>query len=206
MKGKSVKNQIAKKIFRGRPGKAYCARSFDLGVRQRAVNQALYRLAQEGVIRRVAQGIYERPKIHPKFGTMPPRLEEVARASVLKVEGRRAKLQRSGAATANLLGLYEQVPARNVYLTTGSSRVVDVEVGGWRQTIEFRHVEPGQLQKPGTMAESLFQAMRFLGKGGLQAAQLKELAESLPERELDRLTRTPIWFETISKPAHGLAA
>jgi hypothetical protein len=205
MKKQSIKNQIFRRIVHGRPGRAYCASDFKLGVSQRAVNQALHRLAQEGVIRRVAQGIYERPRIHPKFGPMPPNLEEVARASLLKVEGRGAKLQLSGAAAANTLGLSEQVPARTVYLTTGLSRVVNVEVGEWRQTIEFRHVEPGQLQQPGRVAESVLQAMRFLGKEGMEAFQVAELVKMLPAKERRNLARAsvnfPTWIHVALSPA-----
>jgi hypothetical protein len=153
----------------------------------------------------VAQGIYERPKLHPRYGPMPPSLEEVAQASLRKVEGLSAKLQPSGAAAANALGLSQQVPARTVYLTTGRSRRVNVQAGNWQRELEFRHVEPGQLIEPGTATGSLLQAVRFLREEGIVPERIAALARRLPESERNRLAgtsaRLPGWAYSIVAPA-----
>ena len=46
----------------------------------RAVGVALGRLNKQGVIRRLARGIYDYPKDHPKLGRLTPNPDSIARA------------------------------------------------------------------------------------------------------------------------------
>src|SRR3989338_5661892 len=66
------------------------------------------------------------PRKHPDFGDMPPSVDRIAAALAEKDN---LKIQPSGAYAANLLGLSDQVPAKIVFLTDGSSRMV--QIGNW---------------------------------------------------------------------------
>ncbi len=93
-----------------------------LGSRQ-TVDIVLHRLVRKGTIRRLARGIYDFPKEHPKLGTLQPSPEKIAEALV----GRDCtRIQPTGAYAANILGLSEQVPAKVVFLTDGPSRTVKI--------------------------------------------------------------------------------
>ena len=55
----------------------------DLGSRA-SVDQTLSRLADQGVIRRLTRGLYDYPKISPRFGMVQPAVDDVARAIARK--------------------------------------------------------------------------------------------------------------------------
>ncbi len=74
---------------------------------------ALHRLVKQGVLRRLARGLYDYPRSHPQLGMLTPSVDTIAQA----LAGRdRLRIQPSGAYAANLLHLSEQVPAKAVFL------------------------------------------------------------------------------------------
>jgi len=94
----------------------------EIGSRE-AVDVTLHRLARKGTIRRLARGVHDLPKRHPVLGLLAPSAEAVAKA----MAGRdRTRLQPAGAYAANALGLFEQVPAKVLFLTDGPSRTVRI--------------------------------------------------------------------------------
>ncbi len=88
-----------------------------------AVWTALHRLTQRGIIRRLAQGLYEFPQNHRELGTLSANPEAVAQALA---KGCGIRIQPAGAYAANLLGLSEQVPTRIVFLTDGAPRRIRI--------------------------------------------------------------------------------
>ena len=84
-----------------------------------AIDQALSRLVKAGQLRRLARGLYDFPKMHPKLGPLSPAPDDVARALAQETG---SKVQITGARAANALGLSAQVPAQSVYLTDGPPR------------------------------------------------------------------------------------
>ena len=76
----STTNAILKRIRAKHRGWVFTPRQFaHLGTRA-AVDQALSRLQRTGQIRRLARGVYEFPKVHPKIGVLSPSPEAVAKA------------------------------------------------------------------------------------------------------------------------------
>ena len=123
--------------------------------RRATVDQALSRLSKEGVLLRVARGLYVAP-VQGKFGSRPPYISTV-------VEGlaahRGERVARAGAMAANSLGLTTQVPVREVFLTSGrSGRLLF-----GRQTAELRHAPSWQLLLPGRAAGDVLRAIAWLG-------------------------------------------
>ncbi|MCX6348130.1 MAG: DUF6088 family protein, partial [Candidatus Aureabacteria bacterium] len=101
-----------------------------------ASDKALSRLVRQGVIRRLASGLYHYPRINPKLGgIVNPIPDAVARAIARKTD---SHIIPSGAVAANVLGLSTQVPAKAIYLTDGPPR--KVRYGS--QTIIFRYAAP----------------------------------------------------------------
>jgi hypothetical protein len=118
------------------------------------VDQALSRLAKGGKLRRLAHGLYDFPKVHPKLGPLSPAPDDVARALARETE-----VQIVGARAANALGRSSQVPAKSVYLTDGPSRRVVLG----RRVVDLRHASPKHLIAPGSPAGTVVQALRHLG-------------------------------------------
>ena len=155
-----------------------------------AIDVALHRLAKQGVIRRLARGLYDLPKEHPVLGTLMPSAEAVA--------GRdRTRLQPAGANAANMLGLTTQVPAKMVFLTDGPARTVKIGP----MTIQLRRTTPKQMECSGRLIGLVIQAFRELGQEHITPQRREHLKRTLPlekRRELLKdLRLAPTWMHPI---------
>ena len=198
---RSVYDKLKRQIEKRPPGAVFVTREFlELGSRA-AVDEALSRLAREGVIRRLSRGLYDFPRLHPVFGTVPADPDQIAAALARKTGSR---LQSAGGQAANALGLSTQVPARAVYLTDGRRR--SVQVGG--QTIELRHAAPRSLAGAGRTEGTVIQALRHLGPEQITADVIARLRQTLTAREKAALRRealnAPGWLvltlQEIARP------
>ena len=146
----NIEPAILKRI-RG-SGKGWCFTSndfADLGGTA-AVWTALHRLMRRGLIRRLAQGLYDFPRTHAELGTLSPGAEAVAEAVA---RSRHIRLQPTGAYAANLLGLSEQVPARVVFLTDGAPR----RIRFGNQEIVFRRTTPRNMATAGLISGTVME-------------------------------------------------
>lgn len=120
-----------------------------------AVDQTLTRLFREGKLIRIGRGAYTSPVIS-QFGTRPPSTETVVKA----IESASGEVVvASGAAEANSLGLTTQVPIREVFLTTGRSR--KLQLGN--RIVELRHGNRWQLALGKRPAGMAIRALFWLG-------------------------------------------
>ncbi len=198
---KSVYDKLKRQIEKRLPGAVFVTREFlELGSRA-SVDEALSRLAREGVIRRLGRGLYDFPRLHPVLGPVPADPNQIAVALARKTGSR---LQAGGGAAANALGLSTQVPARAVYLTDGRRR--RVQVGG--QTIELRHAAPRSLAGAGKTEGAVIQALRHLGIEQITTDVIERLSQTLTTREKASLRRealnAPAWLvPTLQKIAQS---
>ena len=190
----SIDKKVLSRIYgRGRGAVHVPGGFLDLGSRE-SIDLALHRLVKQGVIRRLARGVYDYPKRHPQLGDLTPSAETIARA----LAGRdRARLQPAGAYAANLLGLTEQVPARAVFLTDGLSRTTTVG----RMTIELRRTTPRNMAAAGRLSGLVIQAFRELGKEHVTQDRIDHLKRTLPATErrglLKDIKLAPAWMHPI---------
>ena len=103
-------------------------------------------------------------------------------------------VQPSGATAANMLGLSLQVPARIIYLTNGTSKILEVQ----NLTIEFKHASTKSLIGAGTVAGLVIQALKYFGKEGIEEktiVKLKNTLKSSDKRILrENLRYVPAWM------------
>lgn len=155
-----------------------------------AVDQALSRLANSGKLRRLARGLYDLPKLHPRLGPLSPDPDQVARALARETG---SKVQIAGARAAHLLGLTTQVPAQSDYLTDGPSRRIVLG----KRVINLRHAAPMHLILPGNAAGTVVQALRHLGPT-LADEVVRIAVRSLSAADKKRLgasvRRAPAWM------------
>lgn len=190
----SIETKILHRIIRKKNGWVFASTHFlDLGNRA-AVDQALSRLVRSGDIRRLARGLYDYPKNHPDFKSIPPSVDRVAAALAEKDN---LKIQPSGAYAANLLGLSDQVPAKVVFLTDGSNRVV--QIGNWN--IKFKKTTPKNMATAGKISGLVFQALRFIGQENIDDRIIGALKRKLAEKDkqilLADLRFAPAWIEKV---------
>ena len=160
----------------------------------------LWRLTQDGTIRRLAQGIYDYPRVHKKLGTLAPNPDDVAAVLAAKTGSR---VQVSGARAANLLGLTDQVPAQLVYLTDGPAR--RVKIGG--QTIQLKPARPSRFPGAGTPAGLALQAIRAVGPNANKDFLVQRLSRVLSTDDRTQLGKlikyAPGWSHDIIRRLKG---
>lgn len=163
----SVPDQIMRRArARGRGGVFTPSDFLDVAARS-TVDQALSRLVKNGKLRRLARGLYDFPKVHPKLGPLSPAPDDVAQALARETG---SQVQIAGARAANALGLSTQVPAKSTYLTNGPSRRVVLG----KRVVDLRHASPKHLIAPGSPAGTVVQALRHVGP--VRAADVAQVA------------------------------
>ena len=191
---KNIDSKVVSRIYGHGRGWVFTPNHFkDLGSRD-AVASALQRHKQSGLIRQLARGVYDYPKIDPELGLLEPSTDDIAQA----LAGRDAtRLQPSGAYAANLLGLSTQVPTKIVYLTDGRPRTVQI---GKRQ-ITLNQTTPRNMATAGKISGLVIQALRHLGSRDVDAATIeavkKRLSASDRKRLLADIRHAPAWIADI---------
>lgn len=181
-------DKIKRRIIGKGRGAVFTPADFlDLGSRA-SVDQTLSRLTDQGVIRRLARGIYDYPKTSPRLGRLSPDPDVVA-VAIARKDGR--VVQVSPARAANMLGLTTQVPAKAVYLTDGPSRTTQIGA----QTIIMRNAAAKNLVGAGKPTGAVFQALRYLGKDGVDASVVARLS-----RTIDADTRRALVKDALQAP------
>lgn len=190
----SIESKILHRIIGKKKGWVFAPSHFlDLGNRA-SVDQALSRLVRSGDIRRLARGLYDYPKNHPDFGDVPPSVDRVAAALAEKDN---LKIQPSGAYAANLLGLSDQVPARVVFLTDGSSRMV--QIGNWN--IKLKKTTPKNMATAGRVSGLVIQALRYMKQENIDDMIINKLKRRLSVEDKKQLVSdlryAPAWIEKV---------
>lgn len=121
-----------------------------------AVDQALHRLTKDGAIRRLARGLYDRPRQNSL--TRQPSVPD-ARAVIDALARRDAtRMLVDGLTAANDLGLSDAVPAKVVVHT--DARLAPFQAGG--VNILFKKTAPSRLYWAGRPAMRVVQALHWL--------------------------------------------
>jgi hypothetical protein len=186
---------ILTKVKHYRTTLPFSASDFEEMGNRAAVDQALSRLARRGKIHRLGRGLYVYPHVNLLTGQMRmPTADAVARAFARKLGHR---LFPSRPYASNLLRLSTQVPAKNVYLTDGRSRMVRIGP----HTLYFHRVEPSTLAVSGRVAPFVFQALRDIGLKRVSDADVSRLRQILPEKDRKALSRSirfaPGWMQPV---------
>ena len=159
-----------------------------LGTRP-AVDQSLSRLARRGQLLRAGRGMYVSP-VTSRFGTHAPSAHRL----IEEFSAQRGEVVvRSGAASANALGLTTQVPARTVYWTSGRSRSLNLG----KLVIKLEHVPSWQLAFAKEPAGEIVRALAWAGPERVQSV-LQEIEGKVPragiQKVAQQVSRFPGWM------------
>lgn len=193
---KSIDEQIINKIKFNKRGVVFFPEDFvDFGS-SGAVRLVLHRLVEKNEIKRVAQGIYTRPKLSKLVGEVMPTPEEI----VIAIAKRdRARIIPTGAYALNALGLSTQVPLKLVYLTDGAPRTIKVG----KRTILFKKTTPKNLSVKGGLSSLVIQALKAIGNEKVNAEEEKKIVEILKTEDKKHLMHdiklAPVWIANIMK-------
>lgn len=168
----AIEQKILSRIYgRGR-GWAFTKTDFVAAFGEVNIHQALSTLARAGTIRRVCHGVYDYPRYSELLGQpLSPDIDQVAQALARKFNWR---IQPSGEAALNLIGLSTQVPGRWIYLSDGPSREYAIGDDG-RQILAFRKSPLKDTGFKYRESGLLVQALKALGKEHVDSAVIESL-------------------------------
>ncbi|VVD99952.1 hypothetical protein PCO31110_02092 [Pandoraea communis] len=154
-----------------------------------AIDQAFSRLTKSGELLRVARGVYVSP-IPGRFGTRPPAPEKVVRAFAEKSG---EVVVSHGANSANALGLTQQVPTREVFLSSGRNR--KLRLG--RSVVAIKHAPQWMLALGSGTAGDAVRALAWMGQAHVTKS-LSALHKRLSADDWNTLTSAraalPSWM------------
>ena len=178
-----IDKKILSRIYgRGR-GWAFTKIDFVADFGEVNIHQALSNLAKAGTIRRVCLGVYDYPRYSELLGQMlSPDIDQVAQALARKFNWR---IQPSGDAALNLLGLSTQVPGRWVYLSDGPSR--QYEVGN--HTLEFKKSVLKNVGFKYRESGLIVQALKALGKERVDQTSIEAIRKHMDLKGCDRILK-----------------
>jgi len=160
------------------------------------VTKLLAQFEKEGLITRIAKGIYVKAK-KTRFGVVYPSAFELV-TEIAKRD--KAKIIPTGETAANRLGFSTQIPMNTCFLTSGSSRTLSLG----NRTVTLTHGAPKNFVYKGKLMPELVQALRSIGENNITEAVEKRVAQLLNETpetttiEHDLLL-TPVWIRQIIK-------
>ena len=161
------------------------------------VGSTLAELTESGVLFKMAQGIYVKPR-KSRFGLVFPSIEKIVQAIAMRDN---AEVLQSGTTALNALGLSTQVPMNYSYLTSGSERTIKLAN---RQVVLKRGVPKNFCYKTRLIA-LLTQALRALKQENIGDSEIQIIRE-LIAKETDKeslakdVDAMPGWMKRIIKP------
>ena len=191
---KSYKNQIETKISKSSFGEIFFLADFSKYGSSDNIRKVLSRLENEGLVERLAQGIYLKPKKDPLLGTIYPTTEEIAKQIAQRDK---ARISPTGVLALYLLGLTTQVPLKAVYLTDGSQR--EIKIGN--RTIQFKKTVPKSFAIKDELLHLIVQAFKEIGQKEITDDffnQIKPSILHLNEQVIQKqLKYAPVWIQKI---------
>ena len=190
-----IENRI--KTFEG--GYAFSAVDFADIADTDPTNKALSRLNESGTIRRIIQGIYDKPVYSELLNEYSsPKVEKVVEALARKFNWTVAP---AGETALNYLHMSTQVSNSWSYISDGPYR--KYEIGSY--TIEFKHCANKEISGKSFLTVSVIQALKFIGKANIQKEDIERLSFSIPSEQkqkvLEESKTTTSWIYKAIKEA-----
>lgn len=188
----SSHNKIELKIKKSAKGKIFFADDFVKFGSSENIRKVLSRLEKEGLLERLAQGIYLVPKKDELLGVLYPTTEEIA----LEIAKRdKARIAPTGSLALFQLGITTQIPLKAVYLTDGAQRVITIE----NRTIQFKKTTPRNLAIKDRLLMLITQALKEIGQYKVTDLHLQKLKTYVLQLDAEilkiQMKFAPVWVQ-----------
>lgn len=199
---KGYMQEIRERILSAEEGSVFSTSDFADIADTNTVRSALYRLIQDGILRRILNGVYEKPK-YSKL------LDEYVAADPEAVANALARsyhwtIAPCGNTALNLLGLSTQVTAVWSYISDGPYKTYE-----WNSTkLEFKHRTNKEITGLSYMTSLVIQALKTLGRSNITPEVIQLLSEKLTDKDkqacLKEATESTDWvYDTIRQICGG---
>lgn len=195
----SISQTIRERIKHIADGELFTISDFEDINNDNLVTRTLSRLQNEGIIVRVATGIYMNPK-KTQFGILYPTINQIAQKIA---ERDKAQIMPTGDTALNILGFSAQVPMNAVFVTNGAKR--KVKVG--KRNIVFKNVVQKNFQFKGKLLPLIIIALKELGESRVTDEIKNKIAKFIYESNTEEKTTmihdiylSPLWIKELLLP------
>ena len=194
--------QIRERVVAAEEGTIFIASDFADIADTTTIRQCLKRLTESGLLRRIINGIYEKPKYSKllnEYVASDP--DEVAKALARSYHW---TIVPCGNTALNLLGLSTQVTAVWSYISDGPYKTYE-----WNSTkIEFKHRTNKEITGLSYMTSLVIQALKTIGRANVTLEIIRKLSAKLTEADKEAMLKeaseaTDWVYDTIRKIAGG---
>lgn len=169
--------EVRKRVAAAADGSVFAASDFADIADANTIRSALYRLVEDGVLRRILKGIYEKPEYSEmlkEYVAADP--DAVAKALARSYHWTIAPC---GNTALNLLGLSTQVTAVWSYISDGPYKTYE-----WNATkLQFKHRTNKEITGLSYMTILVIQALKTLGKSNVTSKTIQTLQSRLSESD-----------------------
>jgi hypothetical protein len=188
-------SSMIKKYINALPeGKSFSTSSLRAFATAENIRQYLSRLVKEGGIRRIARGVYVKPKQSEFVGEVLPSAFDIA-TTLAQSTGETIAVQ--GAEAARILQLTTQVPMQLIFYTNGNTRTLRFN----NTTIKLKHVNPSRLIAAGTMPGLVISALNFVGRENTTTNMIKKIKTIIQSKEfvqtMQLVNEMPAWMADV---------
>jgi len=192
-------DKIENRVLKSSKGTFFFAEDFANYTSPDNIRQSLSRLEKDGVLVRLAQGIYLKPKTDELLGVIYPSIEEIAK-QIAKRD--KARIAPTGVFALYNLGLTTQIPLKVVYLTDGSQR--EIKIGN--SVIKFIKTVPKTFAIKDELLQLIVQACKEIGQKNITEHFLQQLEPKVRQLQsivLEKELRfAPVWIQKLIKQLH----
>lgn len=190
----SIEDKIRNQIRNDQAGTLYFISDFAEHGNDVFISRVLSECVNDGLLLRIANGIYCKP-IETRFGPLFPSVEELVNAIARRDN---AQILPTGETAQNRLGLSTQVPMNSVYLTSGSARKLYLH----GRTVTLKRSVPRNFACKNDFMAALIQALKSIGKDNLTEEHMSTIIGLLKEHldeatYVDDLKTAPIWVRKM---------
>lgn len=191
----NIKYSVMKEIKESQPHSIFFINDYaNLGATE-TIRKILHEATINGILEKAGHGIYVKPKVS-RFGNIPVPLEKIAREIAQRDK---CEILPTGSTAANLIGLSTQVPMNLSYITTGSTRTINIG----NRKISFRHAAPKNFAAKGKVIPLLIQGLKEIGKDNVSATEYDAIKRFINKQEdlylQEDLLLCPVWIQQIIK-------
>lgn len=141
------------------------------------IRKNLGRLAEKGKIRRITNGIYEKPRYSKLLKeNVAPEPHCIAKAIARSYNW---NISPSGNTALNILNLSTQVPATWSYISDGPYKTYDID----SIKIEFKHRTNKDISNLSSKTILVIEALKFFGEKNIKNKTLKTISKNLTDIE-----------------------
>jgi len=194
----SYTTQMRMIVDAAEPGTLFVSADFVSIASADTVRRLLNRLGEEGTLRRVVSGVYQKPQYSEFLKEyVCPDPDEVARALARNYNWTIAPY---GIMALNLLGLSTQVPAVYTYVSDGPYRTYDLN----GRKIDFKHRTNKEITGLSYITIIVIQALKAIGKDRVTDKMIRVLKNHISSEDkavvLKEASKATDWvYETIKK-------